>query len=398
MGLFNRKIKDAPLLEDLFSGNSDQALARHIVLNDINPLDDSGIWCNSTKYVNPVIIGSDLLSLYIARQMALTCHYPNFNDDKGINRTVITIVDPCSNGRVELEALKNRFESISGNLLSECIWSCTVYGKKTDTWCSTKVKSFLDVEFVFVGLEGIDVNSFVTDNLDADSRAIISVIDNSKLLSEQTISWIETHCYQYYRINENLVSNAESYCGVDVRRAQVVNMIYEAGGHLQDIYMSDIYSVSAYKAALESFCLHTSIKKRQLFWDKINDVSLKLSSLHCADLIETKIRCVKAGKSNIRQLTGTELELFAKSEHTRWNVEKLISGYRSYTAQEKYNDECLFADKLALKAERRRLKTEQHAHVDICSCNELMRVDFESYKYDCFLTLAADDIIRICPA
>ena len=86
---------------------------------------------------------------------------------------------------------------------------------------------------------------------------------------------------------------------------------------------------------------------------------------------------------------------FARSEHTRWSVEKLISGYRPYTAMERYDDELLFSDPPGLKAARKRLKTEQHAHIDICSCNELMRTDFESYKYDILLTIAADYIISV---
>ena len=397
MGFFNNKWrKDIPQYEDLFNGDIERVWARHIVLSEIKAPDNGGIWCDSTKHVRIVIVGSDPLSLNIARQLALVCHYPNFDDDKGSNRTVITIVSPNSNGRDDVETIKDRLESMTGFLLSECIWRCASYGAKSDEWNGPKVKSFLDLEFEFVGLDGIDVNTFITDKLDTDANEVVSIIDNSQMLSEQTVSWIENHFHQYYGIDENVLRSSVTDCRIAVSRAQVVNMLYEASCHLEDVYASDLYKVAAYKTALESFCLHTSAVKRQLSWSKIKDVSLKISSLCCADFIDTKIRCARSGGCDMKNLNGIELERFARSEHTRWNVEKLISGFRPYTPQEKYADECLFADPAALKQVRKRMKTELHAHIDICSYNELVRVDFESYKYDCFLTLAADDIIRIC--
>lgn len=395
LGIFNRR-KDIPQYEDLFDGDFERVWARHIVLSEIKAPDDGGIWCDSTKHVRIVIVGSDSLSLNIARQLALVCHYPNFDEDKGSNRTVITIVSPNSNGRDDVETIKDRLESMTGFLLSECIWRCASYGAKSDECNGSKVKSFLDLEFEFVGLDGIDVNTFITDKLDTDANEVVSIIDNSQMLSEQTVSWIENHFHQYYGIDENVLRSSVTDCRIAVSRAQVVNMLYEASCHLEDVYASDLYKVAAYKTALESFCLHTSAVKRQSSWSKIKDVSLKISSLCCADFIDTKIRCAKAGGCDMRHLNGTELERFARSEHTRWNVEKLISGFRPYTPQERYVDERLYTDPAKMKAARKRMKTEFHAHIDICSCKELIRVDFESYKYDCFLTLAADDIIRIC--
>ena len=382
-------------MENLFGDDRDKVLARHIVLSKIKPLDCGGIWCTDNKNVRAIIIGSDSLSLNIARQMALVCHYPNF-DDKGYHRTVITIVMPGASERDDVEALRKRFEGITGNLLPECLWGCRCCGADTAEWNSPKTESFIDLEFEFVGLDTACVDAFITDKLDIDVNAVVSVIDNSNMLSQETVSWIQSHCHQYYHIDSNVLSDEVKCNTIDVGRAQVVNMLYEASGHLEDVYVSDLYKVAAYKTALESFCLHTSAGKRQSSWNNIKDVSLKISSLCCADFIDTKIRCAKAGGCDMKNLNGMELERFARSEHTRWNVEKLISGFRPYTPQERYDDERLFADPIALKQERKRMKTELHAHIDICSCNELMRVDFESYKYDCFLTLAADDIIRIC--
>ena len=396
LGLFKKKTKESPLMEDLFNGDRDRYLARHIVLNGIKAPDAEGIWCESTKSARVVIVGSDSLSLNIVRQLALVCHYPNFNDEKGCYRTLLTIVDTESKGRDDVEALKNSLESIAGNLLSECLWKCRYYGAHTVEWNSDRTSSFIDLEFDFVGLEGVDVNSFLENDLKPGADSIVSVIDNSGLVTPQTSAWIESCFHQYFNVGSYLADNSLTDYRIDVRRAQVVNMLYEVGNHLDDIHASNMYKVSAYKAAIEAFCMHTTEIKRQSSWDKINDAALKLSSVCCADCLDAKLRSVKAGHTDLKHLNGNELECFSKSEHTRWNVEKLIMGYRPYTAQERYEDECLFSDSVALKAERKRMKSQLRAHIDICSCNDLIRIDFESYKYDSFLTLAADDIIWLC--
>lgn len=393
-GWFENRAIDAPQLEDLFSEDYNKALARHIVLNEIKPLDDKGIWCHSSKYVRTVIVGTDALALNIARQIALTCHYPDFDDEKGCNRTVVTIVAPNASDREDVEAVKKRFESITGCLLAECICRCEFHGKDTVVWNSHKSKSFIDLEFEFVGLAGADVNQYIKGGgFDAD--AIVSVLDSGGILESETVSWIERNLYQYYAVYEDRLRCGFTDYRIDVNRASFVNMLYEAGSHLEDIFILDIFKVTAYKTAIESFCRHTSARKRWLSWNEINDVSLKISSLNCADGLNIKIRSAEKGGLEIKKLNGAVLECFARSEHTRWSVEKLISGYRPYTAMERYDDELLFSDPPVLKAARKRLKTEHHAHIDICSCNELMRTDFESYKYDILLTLAADYIISV---
>ena len=55
----------------------------------INPDDDE-------KSLHVVIYGNDDLLLHVARQIALLCHFPNFNDTTGKNRSLITFVIPKS--------------------------------------------------------------------------------------------------------------------------------------------------------------------------------------------------------------------------------------------------------------------------------------------------------------
>lgn len=73
------------------------------------------------------------------------------------------------------------------------------------------------------------------------------------------------------------------------------------------------------------------------------------------------------------------LHLLMQMEHNRWNIEKLIAGYRPYSTDElnkipeyktpnweKYVD--------ALKRDK--------AHIDLCCCSELEERDFNNVSFD----------------
>ena len=83
--------------------------------------------------------------------------------------------------------------------------------------------------------------------------------------------------------------------------------------------------------------------------------------------------------------------LFAKCEHTRWNVEKLILGFREWNAREAYEYEFLYGSEA--KDYKDRKKIEERAHIDICSSRTLRRIDLESVKYDNFFMLAIPYIV-----
>lgn len=391
---WNRKKKnDNPYLEDLFEGDHLKYLSRKIILDEMGSLDGNGLSHSSREFVHVVVIGADNLSLHVARQAALICHYPNFNDETGRYRTIITIVNPQSGSRKDVEIMKTMFTEVTGNLMSECMWTCCYYGENIERWSSSKNESFIDVEFQFIGINEDGIETLLKELVTENNDAIVNIINNGYALTDETVSWLTQHCHQYYRINDRVLNDKTQDCRIDVRRAMFVNLLYNVGTHLKDICVSDIYEIEKYDTALASFCNHTTQRKLKIYWEKIKDVNLKLSNVFCADCIDAKLRSKNicdAGK-NYRK-NKKAFERLAKSEHARWNVEKLILGYRPYSAEEKYRDESLFVDNAKMKAERKYMKNSLCAHIDICSCRELIRVDPDNFKYDCFFTLAIDDI------
>ena len=73
------------------SERKDWYYARQYVLDVLPPLDRTGIEPSSSTHVHVVTNSTDNLMLAIIRQICLIAHYPNFNEETGANRTIITI-------------------------------------------------------------------------------------------------------------------------------------------------------------------------------------------------------------------------------------------------------------------------------------------------------------------
>ena len=88
----------------------------------------------------------------------------------------------------------------------------------------------------------------------------------------------------------------------------------------------------------------------------------------------------------------TRFDLLAELEHNRWNMEKLLMGYRQLTSEEKaiLLDKEVGSDR---DNEKDRLKGDLiKAHADICDFHKLKNIDPGIEDYDYLLTLMIPDI------
>ncbi len=400
------KIACSDNLADLYVGDNCKLLSRQIVLENLsNPLDNNCINENSSKHIHAVIVGTTALCYNILRQIALVSHYPNFNDEVGKNRTRITIVSPDTGNKAALEGALAEVKIVTGNLLQECCWSCSVLsedGLEHVDGCE-KRDSFIDIEVEIIALKGVSVGEYFKGLNDRNS--IVSVFANMGELSETEKAFVEENFLQLYEIDEQALANRlESmphYGDVAIRRARLCNMVYSQGVKLKDVHAVDLYNVRNYSSALSVFLGNATESKAEACWQEIangRDAAyareLKLSNVMCADFFEVKLRGIGAmGQPEAKQtkLIAENLESLSKLEHVRWNVEKLIFGFRAYTAEERYNDGMLVG--AARKERRKNLKEQHKAHINICSYKDLKRTDPDNLKYDSFLTLAMVDII-----
>ena len=107
------------------------------------------------------------------------------------------------------------------------------------------------------------------------------------------------------------------------------------------------------------------------------------SNLYLADSIEFKVRSLGLDLTSIQTafLSNDQIEKMAYTEHSRWNMEKLMMGYRTLTAKE-----------VAEKADTKKLKNNMFAHSLIKPYNELSDGD---KQLDRNIIKKLPDIIRM---
>ena len=115
----------------------------------------------------------------------------------------------------------------------------------------------------------------------------------------------------------------------------------------------------------------------------------KMSSAFNANSIATKLRGIGLDEHTCNSpLSDQQIETLKRVEHNRWNIEKMLTGFRSLNEEEmdnmttlwksfnddKNTDEKREADKELWKTERKKKKGwPSRAHLDICSVEELVK-------------------------
>lgn len=384
LNIFKRKYK--PILEPAsnLGITETQLIARDIILNKVIPIDKTGeinrkitgIDSESDKTVHAIIVSdfsevtssSNRLALSLARQIALFSHFPNFDESNGKNHTNITFIDISS-----ISNLNNVFDALkleTKNLFELCHWH--IHDSSGSISLNDNAQSYIDIQFNFFNLKLDEISSFIENKI--SSNNIISIFHNNCPITNLKSNHI-LQCYNF--------ANTTNVIEPNLKRAQLANMIYQKGINLTEI--RDISDINSYNKTLNYYSKNLKWKIINEEWQNLQP-ELKLSSLFCVDCFESRIRSANY------EINDKNITALAYTEHARWNVEKLILGYRPYTIKEKYDDNSNYGEtKIRIRKDK---KNTEKAHIDICSCNELIRVNKEDIKYDYFLTLCIPHILK----
>lgn len=311
-----------------------------------------------------VVLKSDSgLMLSVARQVALSAHYLNFDEEKKDNRTVITIVS--NDPQIEKKLKKEEYLC---NLLSLCKWTCGKVTHNADSYIDTEIN--------------------IVSNCDEQESENVKVIEESEVIS---------FCNS---------KQEDEICSIDTRMAVYAGRMYNLGTLIENLPAENIHDANRYALALDVFQFERLQEPLDLL---INDSKWKddqvrvkngLSNVFCADCFESRTSSIELYREDKKQ-SDTELwakynESLSKSEHARWVVEKLIMGFRPLNEEERLEDEILSTNKKRRKGNRDSLKkdTGKLAHIDLCSYSDLRRVNPDDLKYDSFLMLAIPKILE----
>ncbi len=379
----NKTITEPGLLN-----NQNEYIARHIILNELKPLDKDGISYNSDSNVHSIIIGDSNLCYSIARQIAFIAHYPNFNEDNGKNRTIITLIIYNKNSNNVFENLKQS----TGNLLNYCKYSFLKFENNEINITEEKNEnSYIDIEFQILDIKKNEIKSYIEliSNL-PNNDSLVSVL-YEKLPNSVNFQFdFSNKIYQNFEINSENYSNISEE--IEINKAQIINTIYAYGNKMQNVAISEESTVQEFSEEIENVVRFSSKDEQKSNWKIIKEKEIKLSNIICGDCFDTKMRSIMPFLNDNRQFCKI-LKPLSHSEHTRWCVEKLILGYRPYTSEEKniYNS-LSNSDQSEMKKSMK--SSPEKAHLNICSNSELDAIDHNSIKYDTFITLAIDKILK----
>lgn len=357
-----------------------------------------GIMPSSNDRVHIVIpYNGDPMSLFIARQVALVMHFPNFSEEDGktkapSNTTVITIL---YNKNEDIIKLLRREEYLC-NLPDVCRYTFVDWSSKKET--IENEHSYIDIELELVAFEKED------NFKDYESRDYGSL--QPIIIPQEEIN----NVYEQKDVKQNM----------DVTNARRVNMVYNVGSDIYNLPADDPNTAERYSKALLYFCYQQSQNDTLTEWNKLAtykkeedrhkvtwQIKLrnKLSNVLCADCFVTRLMsilsCTK--REELKELivnhetetlskVKANLPILVQCEHARWNTEKLILGFAPFTPQDQYEDNRLFGS--MRNTHRKKLKDNKAHHIDLCSYQDLRRRNPADMKYDCFLIMAMVRILK----
>lgn len=326
-------------------------------------LDREPITRESDQTVHLVIIGMSRMGVALGVEAAQLLHFPNFCRDQRL-KSRITFIDAAADE--EMNFFRGRYRHYFD--LAPCHYRDMTrpdeehilppnwdYGSRTD---------FLDVEFEFIKgraetpavqqllakwagdpkqqlsiaiclnfpPQAMAMGLYLPDIIYArkipvfvrqeTSSALLDLLNN-RLKKEPLNRY--SHVFPF-----GMLANSFDLDRRNTRRAQLVNYIYDYKG---------TYGTSPSAAP--------SDHELQQKWDKL-PVALQWSNFYCADSVDIKLRSLGFGATPPMRLTKEQIELMAEVEHNRWNMEKLLLGYRKPTPEE----EILCQDKAVRKSLR----------------------------------------------
>ncbi|MBR0339156.1 MAG: hypothetical protein IIX40_03070, partial [Alistipes sp.] len=344
-----------------------------------------GIRVDSPKQVHLIIVGMSRMGISMAINAAHVAHYPNF-DSKGI-RTKITFIDKAANE--EKDFFMGRFK----DLFALSHWS---YGNIEED----KVKlasqdvlhnyehlggDFLDIEWEFINgsIEKKAVQTYIQEAT-ANENSIVTIAICLPEPNRCLAAALYLDRSVYDKVNQILVYNRYGDSLVTQMTHKHDKQINPYHNKMRAFGMAyDFYNLELVRN-IEKLAHRIQDEYNKIYppnpeekYGK-SEMAKWWSNVYSASTAWCKMRCI--GWDGERNLTKDEVNILAKVEHARWNMEQLLMGYRpiDVTKQKELTD---ITDKKEKKTKKNKLKS-QMIHLNICSFNKLEEIDGGSIQVD----------------
>lgn len=376
------------------------------------PLDYKPVTADSDLFVHLIVVGMSRMGMTLGMEAAHMSHFPNF-PKKNI-KSRITFID--KNAEQELNRLKNRMPAFLEEVGYSFLDIPSASGK---TFVSPKSNFMdLDLEFIKGDIESLEMRNllekYATDNnalvtlavcLPQSAEALSIGLSLPALFYEkeipiliqqesshgvlQAVHELDDELYKLVLPFGMLDEDAGIAAGDDIG-ACVVQYLYE----YQKTQNQSNTTACPYtsRSAIEEYLRENLPNRIDMWgdletWEKISNrynalsIQVKLRSIGFEDIITTNVIQAEEKWHKLRQLLKKNLVLLSEVEHNRWNMEKLLIGYRPMHSNERDTYEKLCSTQ---KQEYKDACKSKFIHKDIVAYEDLEDV---SKRYDIFMTL-----------
>lgn len=334
---------------------------------DYPELDHEGIVESSSKHVHLIIVGMNRMGIALAKEAAHLMHFPNFNEETGKNRTRITFIDDHADR--EMNFFVGRYSGYFEVATSK-LYKDMSYRTDEDFPRNEDIKNhFLDIQFEFIKgrVESEHVRSWIKKQLeDDDAITTIAICLHDPSQSFGMAMYLPDEVYTRGRNDLSKpweVVDKDKVVNIFVRQEKTGSLIKSFGDTAKSAYACNKKYANIYPFGMidDSFAVDYDSNRLAMafnfiYADKLRaDISLnelsekwkplkishKWSNLYLADSIEFKLRSIGLDVESAKQakLTKEQIDTMAYIEHCRWNMEKLLLGYRPYRNEVPLGDE-----------------------------------------------------------
>lgn len=283
--------------------------------------------------VNIIIFGITSMGVAIATQAA---HYLHFSrKDNSLRKSRITFI--CKNAREEMNmfySLYSSFFEIQSSIFRDFISGLGFEERILPTYFKGKNADFLDIEFEFVNGESYHpgvrdylrklaqdqhrrISIFIsTGNDRRDINIGMSLPEELYYQEKNSITPIFVH----QKKSGELLSLLHTMTNEKYKKIYPFGMIdTKLDLTPKNILRAQLLNQSYFEKGLD-------INQAKEMWDNLNP-ALQWSNIYCANSFELKLK--EFGLTNIEELEDEDsLEELCRIEQNRWNVEKLLMGFR----------------------------------------------------------------------
>ena len=400
------------------------------VISEYTPVEGNGQKYDSCGTVHIFIVGMSRMGVAMGLEYAHASHFPNFVRDNSL-RTRISFID--TNAAVEKDFLMGRYR----NLFDLSRWR---YIEENDTDPSWNIpdRDFLDIEWEFLngGVQTPYICEYIKKCVSDNDRHVTMAVclpDSSQSLASAL--YLPECMYSKENVIQILVyQNKESSIIDGINGSDMKYQKLRAFGTAPDTFDSGLiindtkpvlvggiydtlYEMISKKESYENLyekIRSSYVEKGYSGW-KTCKVWAKWSNIYNSCTIASKLRScditpdefdilrknisLKKGKmipdeNAIGNTLMCKFNNMAAVEHNRWNIEKLLMGYRALTDDElsRFSPEMDTAEFDRLKDS---LKNKVYrAHLDIQPFDLLHTIDKGIEDYDYVLSLMIPDILR----